>query len=789
MNTHPRGEFMNLPMISVRALAIVVAIVFISPLQSARAQDQDRLNYCNAVQNKVGFIRYPLGAIGAWSTAAGEAADVMTRVPRIYPCVDRLALKVEKEDWRSALTGDPSMLSVQYHPNKPSGASAVSITLSPHVAVFKTTFPETASERHLVFNFRKVTVDTWARLFKWTDRTVTRLDDRTFQATVSEPGSNGAFYVIRFSVPCVGFGTIDASGKISDGATTTRGAEPVMFARFASSPVTVAVAESFTSLKRANDFLAAEFTDFESVRQRCRSAWNEVLNRVEVEGSDTNKRMAYTALYTMYANIIDGSDGSHYAGTYARPRSVASSAYWQFIGGYQSCCWDNVRATYPFLIMAYPEVMTDVVNTYLARYQRDGCLDGDICLFSGPSGHNNIRLVPELVAQAYCGGVPVDYAKLYAALRDNFADERFAPASLRREGYLLQPDSGGFACSRTLEFDAGFHALAMLARIQHDAEGAKTYLRLGQCYTNLWDSANQAFRVKDAAGRWGPIENSKMTWNPNPQGLFEGSTRDWRFFLPHDPYGLLNLPGQEGFARRLVDYCLNDAWFNDYQEAYPYLLYYAGAPNQAQQIIRRVWVPLFEQGVMYEGVRPKPPHNGWQTHYSGVSGWLLCSMLGLYPSSAPAGQLIISSPSVTKAVIHTGRKDIIIETKNNDAENSYIRSIRVDGKVYPAYMIPAQRLAGGARIELEMGSDPSLGVGDLYVSSSDGFIQSAQLSQASRLKFTVEAAVANATTKVYSRTEPAKVLVNDREDHAWRYDPTNHTATIQTAGTADVEVE
>lgn len=47
--------------------------------------------------------------------------------------------------------------------------------------------------------------------------------------------------------------------------------------------------------------------------------------------------------------------------------------------------------------MAYPEVMTDVVNTYLARYQRDGCMDGDICLFSGPSGHNNIRFVPALL--------------------------------------------------------------------------------------------------------------------------------------------------------------------------------------------------------------------------------------------------------------------------------------------------------------------------------------------------------------------------------------------------------
>lgn len=379
----------------VQPLAILAAIFSTSHFQSVRAQDSTK--YCNSVQNKIGFIRYPLGTIGAWSTASGETADVITRAPRVYPCMNSAALKAEKDDWRSSVTGDPSMLTIKYQADKPSGASTAAITVSPHVSVFKATFPEGAKDKYLVFDFRKVTVDNWARLYKWTDRTVTRVDARILQATVGEPGKKGAFYVIRFSVPCSASGTIDSSGAVTDAATNATGAEPSMFAKFDAPTVTVAIAESFTSLKKAEEFLAAEFTDFDSVQRKCHSAWNEVLNRVEVEGSDTSKRMAYTALYTMYANIIDGSDGSHYAGTYARPRSVASSAYWQFVGGYQSCCWDNIRGTYPFLIMAYPEVMTDVVNTYLARYQRDGCMDGDICLFSGPSGHNNIRFVPALL--------------------------------------------------------------------------------------------------------------------------------------------------------------------------------------------------------------------------------------------------------------------------------------------------------------------------------------------------------------------------------------------------------
>lgn len=764
----------------------LAGVVSVSLFCAAAAENN--LKFCNAVQNKVGFIRYPLGTIGAWSTAAGETADVITRAPRIYPCVGALALKPEKDDWRAAVRGDPATLTIDYLATKPSGASTTALTVSPHVSVFKVTFPSPGASNYLVFDFRKVTVDSWARLYKWTSRTVSRVNERTLHAAIGEPGKKGAFYVIRFSVPCASSGMLDSTGAVAGDAVGKTGTEPVMFARFDAPAVTVAVAESFTGLDKAEQFLAAEYTGFESVQERCRSAWSEVLQRVELEGSETSKRMAYTALYTIYANIIDGSDGSHYSGACARPRSVASSAYWQFIGGYQSCCWDNVRATYPFLATVYPEVMADVLNTYLARYQVDGCMDGDACLFAGPSGHNNIRFSPALVAQGYYGGVRADFGRLYAALHNNFHNEAYVGATLWPLGRLTQPAAGGFACSRTLEYTTGAHAMALLAGINNDPQAVTHYLSLSQAYTNLWDSTNRLFRLRNADGTWGPIENSKMTWNSNPQGLFEGTSKDWMFAVPHDPFGLINLPGQQEFVHRVVDYCTQDAWFNDYQEIYPYMLYYAGAPNEAQRLLRRVWVPLFEQAVMYEGVRPRVPHNGWQTHYTGSSGWLLCSMLGLYPGSAPVGQFIISSPSIEKAIVHNGGKEIRVESRNNDGDNIYLRSIKVDGKVYPAYMIPARRLAAGARIELEMGSDPALGLGDLYVGASEGFILNAELVSAAQLKCTVAAPVGDATTLIHSRTRPSQVIVNGEANAAWDYNAAKQAVAIRSSGTATIEV-
>ena len=769
--------------------ALIILVVIFPAVTTQSVFAIENAKYCNAVQNKVGLIRYPLGTIGVSSTGSGEIANVMTLVPRVYPCLDSVVVKPENDDWRASIKGDPSILTVKYKADKPSGPTTTAITVAPHISVFKVTFPEGDQDKYLVFDFTKYRVDSWAELYKWTDRTVTRIDNRTIQATIGTPGKVGAYYTIKFDMPCKGSGTFNASGAITDGASSITGTKLGMYARFDSSTATVAVAQSFTSMDEAGEFLASEFIDFNATQQYCYQAWNQVLNRVQIEGSENSKRMAYTSVYSMYVNIIDGSNGSCYSKYYPKPRSLSSSAYWQFIGGFQSCCWDNFRTAYPFLMLGYPEVMSDIVNTYLARYKRDGYINGNICLFSGPTGgHRNVRLCPVLIAEAYHSGIHAVYSQLYAALKDNFNNEAYLPASFTKLGYITQPATGGKACSETLEFSTGTHSMAMLAKANNDLEQMRKYLNMSKSYQNLWDSSIRAFRVKNADGTWGKIDNKKWTWNPNPQGLFEGTNKDWMFFVPHDPYGLINLPGQEELVERVSDYCLNDAWFNDYQYHYPYLLYYVGAANEAQKIIRNTWVPLFKKGVLYEGVKPKPPHNGWKTHYTSNAGWLICSMLGLYPMSSPPGQYIISSPSIEKAVIHNGDKRIIIQTKNNSEKNIYIRSIKVNGKIYPCYMIPAKRLIEGIKIDLEMDSDPVQALGNLYISSSDGFVLNAELVSASHLKCTIDSPISEATTKIYSRSRPIKVKTNSIENKKWDYDEAKKILTIKSTDTTTLEV-
>src|SRR3974377_478440 len=98
---------------------------------------------------------------------------------------------------------------------------------------------------------------------------------------------------MKFDVPFNGFGTIAPSGTIGIGINEAAGTPETIYAGFEVSTVTVAVAQSFTGFERATQYLDSEFSDFDSAHHKCRQAWEEVLKRVELEGPDKNKRMAY----------------------------------------------------------------------------------------------------------------------------------------------------------------------------------------------------------------------------------------------------------------------------------------------------------------------------------------------------------------------------------------------------------------------------------------------------------------------------------------------------------------
>jgi hypothetical protein len=90
------------------------------------------------------FMRYPLGRIGLWSTHEGEIADSVTRGLLLYPTVDQVVDK-GTADWRASMSASPSQADITYGTDVAAKGSAVALTVTPDVSVYKYHFGNAAS--------------------------------------------------------------------------------------------------------------------------------------------------------------------------------------------------------------------------------------------------------------------------------------------------------------------------------------------------------------------------------------------------------------------------------------------------------------------------------------------------------------------------------------------------------------------------------------------------------------------------------------------------------------------
>ena len=137
-------------------------------------------------------------------------------------------------------------------------------------------------------------------------------------------------FVLVFDRPFTGFGTWLGSELSPDStaATGTRAGGYVTFDTTSRPVVQMELGLSFVSIANAEANLDAENPgwDFDAIRTQAASRWNEVLNRIQVEGgTDEERTKFYTALYHVFQNPNVASDvngASPWASTGActRPR-------------------------------------------------------------------------------------------------------------------------------------------------------------------------------------------------------------------------------------------------------------------------------------------------------------------------------------------------------------------------------------------------------------------------------------------------------------------------------------
>ena len=505
---------------------------------------------------------------------------------------------------------------------------------------------------------------------------------------------------------------------------------------------------SFISAEQAKSNLRGEIAtwDFERIKQRARTSWDETLGQVKVEGGTlAQRRVFYTALYRCYERMVSISeDNQYYSGFDHKVHQDARPFY------VDNWLWDTYRALEPLQTLLNPETQADKLQSYVRMYEQSGWMPsfavlwGDYACMTG-------NHAAAWMADAWFKGVHnFDLERAYEGLRKNSLEATLLPwrngpkCSLddfyNEHGYFpaLQPGDKETvlqvnpferrqAVSVTLEQSYDDWCIAQIARVLHNNNDYELFLKRAANYKNVYRADKGFVWPKDTAGNW--IEPFDPQFSGGQGGrdyTTENNAYTYNWDVQHDIKGLTELMGGTRAAEVKLDQLFRMdlgrskyeffAMFpdstglvgqfsmaNEPSMVIPYIYNHLGAPWKTQKRIRELLDCWFTDTAL--GI-PGDEDGG------GLSAFVVFSMLGFYPVVPGLPEYELGSPVFNSATIrlHNGRLLRLI-CKNNSPENKYIQSVKINGQLQNRVWFKHDDVLKGATIEIEMGDSPNRRLG------------------------------------------------------------------------------
>jgi predicted alpha-1,2-mannosidase len=490
------------------------------------------------------------------------------------------------------------------------------------------------------------------------------------------------------------------------------------------------VASSYLSPEQAQRNLDLEIgsADFDTVRRQAEAQWNNLMNRIQVEGgTEEQQRTFYSAMYRSFLfphrfHELDAQGKPVYFSPYD---GKVYSGYMYTDTGY----WDTFRASHPLYNLLVPEISGEIMQSVLAAYDQSGFLPS----WSSP-GHRDCMIgnhAFSLLTDAWVKGVTnFDAGKALEAMVHDANTQ--APKNCRaigrdgaefyqKNGYVPTPTFRE-ATAKTLEFAYNDFCAAVLARsLGRNAEAA-TFAKNAMNYTNVFDPEVGFVRGREEDGTW------REKFDPTEWGgpFTEGNAWHWTWSVFHDVPGLITLlGGNEAFGKKLdgVFYTPPDVNVGSYggmihemtemvaanmgQYAHGnqpiqhmlYLYNYAGQPWKTQARVREVMSRLYQS---------TPDGFCGDEDTGQMSAWYVFSALGFYPVCPGTTEYAIGSPLFDRATITLpDGKKFVITAQANGPQRPYIRSAKLNGAALNEAFLDHGQIVGGGELTFEMISAPN----------------------------------------------------------------------------------
>lgn len=477
-------------------------------------------------------------------------------------------------------------------------------------------------------------------------------------------------------------------------------------------PIIAKVGLSVVSAENARENLEHDVKDFDfdAVRNAAYTTWANAISTITVEGgSKDDMTNFYTAMYhaMVVPNTVSDINGDYRRHDMEIARLPKGEKQYSTFS-----LWDTFRAWNPLMTLIDTTLVNNLVISYLDMYDASGELP-IWALSAGETGTMIGYHSVSVIADAYLKGIRgFDAEKALTAMQvsseknkkgaDYYIKYGFIPSNIKKE-----------SISCLLEYAYDDWAIAQMAKAMGKEDVYNKYIERSQNYINVFDGSTKFFRGKRIDGNW------ETPFNPYEIGraYTEATAWQYRFFVPHDVNGMVQLyGGKDLFVASLdslftvdsnVEGDLSDitgligqyAHGNEPSHHMAYLYDYVGQPWKTQAMTRRL---------LHDMYQPTPEGISGNEDCGQMSAWYILSSLGLYSVCPGSNEFVLTTPLFEKATVKLANGKTLTILANNPEKNVYIDKVEINGKEIDTNFITYKQLMEGGELRFTLSSKPNM---------------------------------------------------------------------------------
>lgn len=481
-------------------------------------------------------------------------------------------------------------------------------------------------------------------------------------------------------------------------------------------PLLIKVGLSAVSVENAKLNMEKENPDwnFDGVVAEADLLWNKELNKIRITTKNEEERtIFYSSLFhTMVAPVVFCDVNGDYMGADGQIHRNAD-----FINYSVLSLWDTYRAVHPLATLIHPERQKDFVATMLNIFDQTGRLplwhlmgNETFCM----SGNPSFPVITDIVLKDF----DVDKEAVFNAIKTSALLKERGQPLLDKYSYIPYDKDSVHSVAKCLDFAATDASGAQLSQLLGKEDDYEYFLKRSRSYQKNFDPATGFMRAITTEGKFREPFDPRLAQQGVGCDYVEGNAWQWTWHVQHDVHGLIELfGGEQQFVEKLDSIFIIEGGFgqpntineggvigqyyhgNEPSNHIIYLYNYAGQPWKAARNLRDVMHNLYSA---------TPDGICGNDDAGQLSAWYVLSSIGLYQVEPSGGKFIIGTPLFDEVVMQVGDgKQFRLIAHNNDSENIYIQSARLNGKSYTKSYIHFKEIVQGGILEFEMSQTPS----------------------------------------------------------------------------------